>query len=76
MGVGGVMALKVTGTVTITEITQKISGPPSQISLQEALLNQVPFYQNWKCYFFQDNPLVSFNPKGIIIPLRQTRFLT
>ena len=37
MGVSGVMALKVTGIVTITEITQKTSGPPSQISLQEAL---------------------------------------
>ena len=37
MGVGGVMALKVTGIVTITEIIQKTSGPPSQISLQEAL---------------------------------------
>ena len=36
-GVGGVMALKVTGVVTITEITQKTSGLPSQISLQEAL---------------------------------------
>ena len=38
MGVGGVMTLKVTGIVTITEITQKTSGPPSQISLQEALM--------------------------------------
>ena len=28
MGVGGVMALKATGIVTITEITQKTSGPP------------------------------------------------
>ena len=38
MGVGGVMALKVTGILTIIEITQKTSGPPSQISLQEALV--------------------------------------
>ena len=39
MGVGGVMALKVTGIVTITEITQKTSAPPPrQISLQEALI--------------------------------------
>ena len=37
MGVGGVMALNVTGIVTITESTQKTSGPPSQIFLQEAL---------------------------------------
>ena len=37
MGLGAVMALKVTGIVTITEITQKTSGPTSQISLQEAL---------------------------------------
>ena len=28
MGVGGVMTLKATGIVTITEITQKTSGPP------------------------------------------------
>ena len=37
MGVDGVMALKVTGIVTSNEIAQKTSGPPSQISLQEAL---------------------------------------
>ena len=37
MGVGGVMALKVTGIVAITEIAQKTSAP-SQISLEAALV--------------------------------------